>query len=76
MIHSAIVRIVDFCAHNRWTIVIAGALLMLEAAAFEPNVEGRFMIDVCHRQHPWIVIVESDADARLLVVVTVHEVSE
>jgi hypothetical protein len=51
---------------------------MLEkATAFVPNiVEGRFMIDVRHRQNPWIVIVEPDLDARLLVVVTVYEVSE
>ncbi len=50
---------------------------MLEkATGFEPNVvEGRFMIHVRHRQHPWIVIVEPDADAKLLVVVTVYEVS-
>lgn len=51
---------------------------MLEkATGFEPNVvEGRFMIPVRHRQQPWIVIVEPDADAKLLVVVTVYEVSE
>jgi hypothetical protein len=51
---------------------------MLEkATGFEPNVvEGRFMIHVRHRQRPWIVIVEPDADAKLLVVVTVYEVSE
>ena len=42
MIHSAIVRIVDFCARNRWTIVIAGALLMLGAAAFDA---ARFSIN-------------------------------
>jgi hypothetical protein len=29
-----------------------------------------------HAQHPWIVIVEPEPDARLLVVVTVYEVSE
>jgi hypothetical protein len=51
---------------------------MLErATGFESNVvEGRFMIPVRHLQHPWLVIVEPDADARLLVVVTVYEVSE
>ena len=51
---------------------------MLEkATAFGPNVvEGRFMIHVHHLQHSWIVIVEPDADARLLVLVTVYEVSE
>ena len=50
---------------------------MLEkATGFEPNVvQGRFMIPVRHLQHPWIVIVEPDADAKLLVVVTVYDVS-
>jgi hypothetical protein len=50
---------------------------MLEkATAFDPNVvEGRFMVYVRHLQKPWIVIVEPDADAKLLVVVTVYEVS-
>jgi uncharacterized protein len=42
MIHSVIVRIVDFCARNRWTIVIVGALLMLGAAAFDA---ARFSIN-------------------------------
>src|SRR6202140_2790898 len=42
MIHSAIVRIVDFCARNRWPIVIAGGLLMLGAAAFDA---ARFSIN-------------------------------
>ena len=46
-------------------------------AGFQPNVvEGRFMIHVRHLQRPWIVIVERDADAKLLVVVTAYEVSE
>ena len=51
---------------------------MLERAkGFRPSVaEGRFMIEVRHRQRPWIVIVEPDIDAQLLVVVTVYEVSE
>ena len=51
---------------------------MLERAArFEPNVvEGRFMIHVRHLESSWIVIVEPDADAKLLVVVTVYGVSE
>ena len=50
---------------------------MLErATGFRPNVvEGRFMIDVRHHARPWIVIVEPDAEARVLVVVTVYEVS-
>jgi hypothetical protein len=34
------------------------------------------MIHVRHQRHPWIVLVEPDADAKLLVVVTVYEVSE
>jgi hypothetical protein len=34
------------------------------------------MIDVRHQTRPWIVIVEPDAEARLLVVVTAYEVSE
>jgi uncharacterized protein len=35
MINSAIVRIVDFCTRYRWTVVTAGVLLMLGAAAFD-----------------------------------------
>lgn len=51
---------------------------MLErATGFRPNVvDGRFMIDVRHQGSPWIVIVEPDAEAMLLVVVSVYEVSE
>jgi hypothetical protein len=51
---------------------------MLErAAGFQPNVvEGRFMIDVRREARPWIVLVEPDAEASLLVVVTVYEVSK
>ncbi len=51
---------------------------MLERArSFEPNAAaGRFMIHVQHQQQPWIVIVEPDIDANLLVVVTVYEVSQ
>jgi Domain of unknown function (DUF4258) len=51
---------------------------MLERATrFEPSVvEGRFMIHAQHQHHPWIVIVEPDMEAKLLVVVTVYEVSE
>ena len=51
---------------------------MLERATrYEPSVvDGRFMIHAVHTQRPWIVIVEPDADAKLLVVVTVYEVSE
>ena len=51
---------------------------MLERAIrYEPSVvDGRFMIQAVHRQRPWIVIVEPDVDAKLLVVVTPHEVSQ
>jgi hypothetical protein len=35
MINSAIARIVDFCARYGWTVIIAGALLMLGTAAFD-----------------------------------------
>jgi len=51
---------------------------MLErATGFEPSVvEGRFMIHVTNNTRLWIVIVEPDADASLLVVVTAYEVSE
>ena len=34
------------------------------------------MIHTRRLQSPWVVIVEPDADARLLVVVTVYEVSQ
>ena len=55
-----------------------GVRAMLErATAFEPSVvEGRFMIHVKKNDRPWIVIVEPDSDASLLVVVTAYEVSE
>jgi hypothetical protein len=51
---------------------------MLErATGFETSVvEGRFMIHTRRGQNPWLVIVEPDAEARLLVVVTVYEVSQ
>ena len=51
---------------------------MLErATGCRPNVmEGRFMVDVRHQASPWIVIVEPDVEAEVLVVVTVYEVSE
>jgi Domain of unknown function (DUF4258) len=51
---------------------------MLErTTGFEPSVvDGRFMIHARHAEDPWVVIVEPDADAKLLVVVTVYEVSE
>ena len=51
---------------------------MLErATGFEASVvESRFMIQTQRGQRPWVVIVEPDAEARLLVVVTVYEVSQ
>ena len=51
---------------------------MLERAIrYERSVvEGRFMIHAVHQQRAWIVIVEPDVDAKLLVVVTPYEVSE
>ena len=56
---------------------VAVRAMLEKATGFEPNgAEGRFMIHVGHLHHPWIVIVEPDADAKLLVVVTVYEVSE
>ena len=50
---------------------------MLERAThYEPSVvEGRFMIHTLHKGRPWVVIVEPDVDATLLVVVTPYEVS-
>ncbi len=51
---------------------------MLErASGFEPSVvEGRFIIHVASNNRPWIVIVEPDTDATLLVLVTAYEVSQ
>src|SRR3981189_2059720 len=55
MVHSAIVRIVDFCARRRWAVIIAGTLLMLGAAAFDAarfslntDIEGLISEDL-----PW-----------------------
>jgi hypothetical protein len=51
--------------------------LLERATAYEPSVvEGRFMIHLVHGQRPWIVIVEPDVDAKLLVVVTPDEISQ
>lgn len=52
--------------------------VMLERATrYAPSVvEGRFMIHALHEHRPWIVIVEPDVDAKLLVVVTPYEVAE
>ena len=51
---------------------------MLEkTTACDPNVAGgRFMVHGRHLQKPWIVIVGPDADAKLLIAVTLYEVSE
>ncbi len=57
MINSAIVQIVDFCARRRWTIAIAGVLLMLGAGAFDAarfsintDIEGLIFQDLPWRQ--------------------------
>ncbi len=55
MMNSAIVRIVDFCARYRWTVVVAGTLLMVGAAAF---AAARFSINtdvegLISRHLPW-----------------------
>ena len=50
----------------------AGASNLFEASV----VEGRFMIQTRRDPSPWVVIVEPDAEASLLVVVTVYEVSQ
>src|SRR3979490_2542314 len=57
MVHSAIVRVVECLARNRWTIVIAGALLMIGAAAFDAtrfsintDIEGLISQDLPWRQ--------------------------
>ena len=54
------------------TEVAVRAMLGFEASV----VAGRFMIQTRRGQSPWIVIVEPDAEASLLVVVTVYEVSQ
>jgi len=66
------------CAWNKRGVTEVDVRAMLErATAFEPSVvEGRFMIRVARDSRPWIVIVEPDKDASLLVVVTAYEVSE
>jgi hypothetical protein len=51
--------------------------MLEQATGFEPGVvDGRFMIHVKKNDRPWIVIVEPDSDASLLVIVTAYEVSE
>jgi hypothetical protein len=65
-------------AHEQRGVTEVDVRAMLErATAFEPSVvEGRFMICVARNGRPWIVIVEPDIDASLLVVVSAYEVSE
>jgi hopanoid biosynthesis associated RND transporter like protein HpnN len=55
MMNSAIVRIVDFCARHRWTIIGAGTVVMIGAAAFDAtrfsvntDIEGLISEDL-----PW-----------------------
>ena len=51
--------------------------MLEQATGYESNVvEGSLVIQVPYLQRPWIVVVEPDAGARLLVVVTVYEVSQ
>lgn len=45
------------------------------ASGFRPDtVPGRWIIDTRHRRLPWEVIVEPDADAQLVVVITAYPV--
>jgi hypothetical protein len=47
--------------------------MLQHAAGFRADhVEGRFILDVNHRNRPWHVIVEPDEEERLLVVVTAY----
>jgi uncharacterized protein len=55
MINPAILRLVDFCVRYRWTVIIAGTLLTIGAAAFDAakfsintDVEGLISQDI-----PW-----------------------
>ena len=51
---------------------------MLERAkSYRPDiVEGRWIIEALHRRRSWDVIVEPDAAAKLLVVITAYPVDE
>ncbi len=51
---------------------------MLEhARAYRRDVvEGRWVFVTSHRREPWDVIVEPDAEAELLVVITAYPVGE
>ncbi|MGH9418969.1 MAG: DUF4258 domain-containing protein [Thermoanaerobaculia bacterium] len=51
--------------------------ILERATGFEASVvEGRFMVHTRRGQSPRVVIVEPDAEANLLVIVTVYEVSQ
>lgn len=51
--------------------------MLARAARFRRDiVEGRWVIDVRHAKRHWEVIVEPDAEAELLVVVTAYAVWE
>ena len=48
--------------------------MLRRATGYSPSVvAGRFMVETTHRNRPWIVVVEPDPDARLLVIVTAYE---
>jgi hypothetical protein len=49
---------------------------MLSAASgLRPDiVTGRWIVETRHRQTPWEVIVEPDADAQLVVVITAYPI--
>lgn len=51
---------------------------MLEkASGYEPDVvEGRWVIRTKHKRHPWKVIVEPEAERRMLIVVTAYPIPE
>ena len=47
--------------------------MMGQATSFHPDIEaGRWALVARHRRREWEVIVEPDADARVLVVVTAY----
>jgi hypothetical protein len=51
---------------------------MLERGSrLEPSdTAGRFLVHTRHAGRPWIVVVEPEADTRLLAVITAYEVSK
>jgi hypothetical protein len=50
MINSAIVRLVDFCARYRWTIVILGTYCDVAKFSINTNIEGLGLIS---QNFPW-----------------------